>query len=149
MASEANSARVETPSLAKMCDRWTFTVPRVMNMRAPISGLVRPSAAKRTTSCSQTQTLQEGRRFIELALRAERNCYEGCVKANAETKKFWNQAFVEEVIARERQIVNVTWAEPFRTLLTARRGVSDKRLLVEVNGFEPSTSELRTQPGVP
>ena len=93
----------------------------------------------------QTQTLQEGRKLIELALRAVRNCYEGYVKANAATKKLWNQAFVEEIVVRDRQIENVTWAEPFRTLLTARRGVSDKRLLVEVNGFEPSTSALRTQ----
>lgn len=85
----------------------------------------------------QTQTLQEGRKLVELALRAARNCYEGYIKANAETKKLWNQAFVEEILVRDREIQSVTWAEPFRTLLTARRGVSDKRLLVEVSGLEP------------
>lgn len=79
----------------------------------------------------QTQALQEGRKLVELALRAARNCYEGYIKANAETKKLWNQAFVEEIVVSDRQITNVTWAEPFRTLLTARRRVSDKRLLVD------------------
>jgi hypothetical protein len=45
-------------------------------------------------------------------------------QANAETKKLWNQAFVDEIVVHDRQIANVTWAEPFRTLMTARRGVS-------------------------
>lgn len=56
------------------------------------------------------------------------------VKANAETKKLWNQAFVEEIHVRDRLNVNVTWAEPFRTLMTVRRGVSDKKLLVVLSG---------------
>lgn len=35
-----------------MCDRWIFTVPATMNMRAPISALVSPSAVWRATSRS-------------------------------------------------------------------------------------------------
>ena len=35
-----------------MCERCVFTVPRLMKRRAPICGLVRPSATRRTTSSS-------------------------------------------------------------------------------------------------
>src|SRR5918994_38405 len=35
-----------------MWERWALTVPRLMNRRRPISGLLRPSTASRTTSSS-------------------------------------------------------------------------------------------------
>lgn len=52
VASEASSVRLVTPSLVKVCARCVFTVARPMNSRCPISGLVSPSAASRTTSSS-------------------------------------------------------------------------------------------------
>ena len=52
LAWAASSARVEVPSLAKMWERWTFTVPREMNMRSPIWGLVSPSATSSMTLSS-------------------------------------------------------------------------------------------------
>lgn len=37
-ATVASSVRLATPRLANTCDRWFFTVPRLMNNLAPISG---------------------------------------------------------------------------------------------------------------
>jgi membrane-associated protein len=51
-ASVASSVRLATPSLANTCDRCVFTVPRLMNSLAPISGLLSPSTTRPTTSSS-------------------------------------------------------------------------------------------------
>src|SRR3954453_4301583 len=45
----ASSVRLATPSLANARERCTLTVLRETNRRSPISGLVRPSAARSAT----------------------------------------------------------------------------------------------------
>ena len=51
-ARAASSARVVIPSLAKMWDRCTLTVPGAMNRRWAIASFRRPSLTRRTTSSS-------------------------------------------------------------------------------------------------
>src|SRR6516165_7074845 len=51
-ACAASSARVVMPSLAKMWDRCTLTVPGAMNSRRAMASLRRPSLTMRTTSSS-------------------------------------------------------------------------------------------------
>jgi hypothetical protein len=47
---------------------------------------------------------------------------------------------------RGEAIVDVHYAEPFRTIFETEDGrVSDKGLLVEMTGFEPATSWLQTR----
>jgi integrase/recombinase XerD len=51
-ACAASSVRVVMPSLAKMWDRCTLTVPGAMNSRRAMASFRRPSPARRTTSSS-------------------------------------------------------------------------------------------------
>jgi len=51
-ACAASSARVVMPSLAKMWDRCTLTVPGAMNRRRAMASFRRPSPTRRTTSSS-------------------------------------------------------------------------------------------------
>jgi hypothetical protein len=81
------------------------------------------------------------------AIRLARNCFEGYVKAPYETKRLFNLAFFEQIVVKDREITRTRYQEPFRALFAFQEGrsVLNKELLVEVNGFEPSTSALRTQ----
>ena len=54
VACAASSARVETPSLANTWLRCTLTVPRAMNMRSAICGLVRPGGDQARRSVARS-----------------------------------------------------------------------------------------------
>ena len=98
----------------------------------------------------QTTQLAQARELVALALKLARNCYRSYRKASPETKQLWNQAFFNRITVKGREVVDARYAEPFRAIFGVREGgVSDKTFLVEVRGFEPLTSALRTQRSTP
>jgi site-specific DNA recombinase len=88
-----------------------------------------------------TMQLQEAKRIIGLALKLAGDCRKSYRRASPTTRKLWNEAFLKAVRVRDGRVVHYELAEPFRAFV----GGSNKDVLVEVNGFEPSTSALRTQ----
>ena len=99
-----------------------------------------------TRTAHQAAKLRQARELVALALKLARNCHASYRKASPETKKLWNRAFFEDVLVKDRAIVNVRYAEPFGAIFAAEAGrVSDKGLLVEMTGFEPATSWLQTR----
>ncbi len=97
-------------------------------------------------TADQSAKLGQARELVALALKLARNCHASYGKASPETKKLWNQAFFENVVVRDRAVVDVRYAEPFRAIFAAEAGRgSDKGLLVEMTGFEPATSCLQSR----
>ncbi len=97
-------------------------------------------------TADQTARLGQARELVSLALKLASNCHESYRKASPETKKLWNRAFFEELVVRNRAVVDVRYAEPFQAIFAASAGrVSDNGLLVEMTGFEPATSWLQTR----
>jgi site-specific DNA recombinase len=97
-------------------------------------------------TADQTARLGQARELVGLALKLARNCHASYRKASSETKKLWGQAFFEDIVVKDRAVVDVRYAEPFRAIFAAEAGrVSDKGLLVEMTGFEPATSCLQSR----
>jgi site-specific DNA recombinase len=124
--------------LAGDLDRETFR-----DRKARIEEEVRDLEAR---TADQAAKLGQARELVALALKLARNSHASYRKASPETKKVWDQAFFEEVVVRDRVVVDVRYAEPFQAIFAAEAGrVSDKGLLVEMTGFEPATSWLQTR----
>lgn len=75
----------------------------------------------------QTTKLGQARELVALALKLARNCHASYRKASPETKRLRNQAFFEEVIVRDRKVVEVRYAQLFQAIFATQEGrVSDK-----------------------
>ena len=81
----------------------------------------------------ETIRLHEAKKIIKLALRLVKNCQSSYQKGSPETRKLWNQAFLKRVDILDGRVSRYTLAEPFSGLMSG----SNKKLLVEVSGFEP------------
>lgn len=94
-----------------------------------------------------TIQLKQARDLFDTAVRLTENCHESFLNGSQDSKRRWSQAMFEEIVIRDRHVVAHTYQEPFRLFIEglSSRGGSNKALLVEVSGFEPPTSALRTQ----
>lgn len=90
--------------------------------------------------------LKQARELFDTAVRLTENCHESFIKGSQESKRRWSRAMFAEIVVHDRHIANHEYQEPFRLFLEGLtgRGGSNKELLVEVNGLEPSAVVRRS-----
>ena len=74
---------------------------------------------------------------LELAIQLIGNCHAAYLKAKAETRRLFNQAFFEAIYVKDRKLQRAQMTELFDALVL-REG-SHKESLVGLTGFEPAT----------
>lgn len=91
--------------------------------------------------------LGEWEEILRLAIRLAGNCHAAYGKARPKVRRRFNEAVLEAVYVRDGAIARTEFTEIFEPLFS--RPSSNEPLKVEVRGFEPLTSALRTQRSTP
>lgn len=95
---------------------------------------------------SDGEKLEQAKQIIDLALDLAKDCATSYRKARPDVRRMWNRAFFRTIRVRDGAIVDLTYEEPFGSLLGSHKGS-----MVEVAGFEPASPGdrlglLRAQP---
>ena len=83
------------------------------------------------------EKLAQAKQIIDLALDLAKDCAAGYRKARPEVRKMWNRAFFNTIRVRDGEVEDLTFEEPFASLLGSHKGS-----MVDPRGFEPLTSWL-------
>lgn len=95
---------------------------------------------KQQTVSSQLDQIDQ---IIKVAIKMASNCYLAYQKASDKNKRMLNQAFFKKIYFKNKKMSGYDYSELFECLYNSKS--SSKEPLVELRGFEPLTSALRTQ----
>ncbi len=87
--------------------------------------------------------LDRFREAMNLALDMASSCYFLYTKINPEDKRKLNQAFFNKVFIRNKKLKGVQYSELLDFIFELKSSIKNR--MVEVRGFEPLTSAMRTQ----
>jgi site-specific DNA recombinase len=88
------------------------------------------------------EKLARSKEIMDLALDLAKNCAASYRKAKPEVRKMWNRAFFRTIRVQDGRIADITYEEPFASLLGSHKGS-----MVDPRGFEPLTFWLPARLG--
>jgi site-specific DNA recombinase len=94
-------------------------VPTLKREQAPINAEVATTESQLATD---GEKLRQATQVIDLALGLAKNCAASYRKAKPQVRKMWNQAFFRTIRGQDGRIVDVTYEEPFASLLGSHKG---------------------------
>jgi len=146
---EASEGRVVlTKKLARLADErqklirafYANAIPLEL-LKAEQDRISREEQAARSELDVTEQDLAGWQDVLSVAIRLAGNCYAAYLKARPSVRRRFNEAVLEAVYVKDRKIARVEFSEVFAPLFS--RPSSNKRLKVEVRGFEPRISAVR------
>ena len=84
--------------------------------------------------------LSEWQEVIGLAINLAGNCHQAYLKANPKVRRRFNEAVLQKVYVKDGKVTRAEFNDPFKALFL--RPSSNKRLTVELRGFEPLASAM-------